>query len=284
MIELYCNGIALQDGDKRVWADLRWNTANSDMAYDMARVAERAQYLAGQAHTANGSPIDMAAIADQLAHGMLSWLHATRVRADVHMALSASEPFAQAGASVTAESENHVTTDSDAVSPAPNKPDPLAQKHEAIVGMESAATNAADLMRASIVMFDSIPGNQIIGISPLYHVAAAQGAGTSTAVLAIETTMSLADLIRALEAVSMTHEGIVHLSVVAFDNKSVPDAMQPGTWAQGNSERAAFLSPWMDMDPDATLDGNPVPFLLASAPDAMFAGLESDHWIIGGAQ
>lgn len=52
----------------------------------------------------------------------------------------------------------------------------------------------------------------------------------------------------------------------------------------GAGNRAAILAPWMDMDPDATLHGDPLAFLLASAPDAPFAGLESDHWIIGGEQ
>ena len=36
------------------------------------------------------------------------------------------------------------------------------------------------------------------------------------------------------------------------------------------------------MDPQATLQGDPLAFLLASAPDAPFVGMESDHWIIGG--
>ena len=38
----------------------------------------------------------------------------------------------------------------------------------------------------------------------------------------------------------------------------------------------------VDMDPQATLQGDPLAFLLASAPDAPFVGMESDHWIIGG--
>ena len=45
-----------------------------------------------------------------------------------------------------------------------------------------------------------------------------------------------------------------------------------------------LVAPWMDMDPNATFRGDPLAYLLANAPDTPFAGLESDRWIIGGAQ
>lgn len=175
----------------------------------------------------------------------------------------------------TAERDHHTQASSDTVGV------DTAINH-AVIAMESSAVNARDLLRASIVMFDGIPGNQISGISPLYFTSSPNGDVSSTAVLGLDTTMNLADLIRMIDSVGMTHEGIVKLSVLAFNGESVPDAMQPGSWAVGNRTRAAFLAPWSDMEPQATLDGDPLAFLLASAPDAMFSGLDSDHWILGG--
>ena len=43
---------------------------------------------------------------------------------------------------------------------------------------------------------------------------------------------------------------------------------------------ASVLAPWLDMDPNASLGGDPVAFLLAMAPDAGQVGLLSDNWIL----
>ncbi|NEG69545.1 hypothetical protein [Bifidobacterium choloepi] len=161
---------------------------------------------------------------------------------------------------------------------------PLEQagRHVAVVALESSAPNAEDLFRASIVAVDSIPGNQVEGISPLYHAGSLDGADSLTAILQVATTMNATELVKALHAVAMAHEGIVRMTVLGFDGRSV--AGVAGTVADDREPRtrAAFLSPWLDIDPTAELDGDPVAFLLASALDAPFVGQQSDHWILGG--
>ncbi|KFI59313.1 hypothetical protein [Bifidobacterium cuniculi] len=149
----------------------------------------------------------------------------------------------------------------------------------AVIAMESAVPNAEDVMRAAIVAIDGIPGTQVEGISPLYHVTAPDGRASHSAVIALHTTMSLRQLNNMLQALHGTHEGAVGLGVVAMDG--LQSRERAGLDLQG-AKRAAFLAPWMDMDPDATVDGDPVAFALANAPDAPFVGLASDHWIIGG--
>lgn len=57
-----------------------------------------------------------------------------------------------------------------------------------------------------------------------------------------------------------------------------PDCRVP--WPSAG-KRAAVLAPWMDMDPNATLGGDPVSFLLATAQDAGRVGMLSDGWIFG---
>ncbi|WEV47259.1 hypothetical protein OZX62_02975 [Bifidobacterium sp. ESL0690] len=49
-------------------------------------------------------------------------------------------------------------------------------------------------------------------------------------------------------------------------------------------KQAEILAPWLDMDPDARLDGDPVSFLLAMAPDAARVGKVDDRWILGETQ
>ena len=57
-----------------------------------------------------------------------------------------------------------------------------------------------------------------------------------------------------------------------------PDCRVP--WPSARTH-ASVLAPWMDMDPQARLGGDPVSYLLAMAPDADRVGLLSDTWIVG---
>lgn len=150
----------------------------------------------------------------------------------------------------------------------------------AVVSMESASPQAPSLFRDVIVAIDAAPGTQIEGISPLYHAMTADGGETRTAVAALDTAMDAAALTAFLNAASRAHDGDVTLHIVDIDDADGRARIDDG----GAGNRAAILAPWMDMDPMATLHGDPLSYLLVSAPDAPFAGLESDHWIIGGAQ
>ena len=150
----------------------------------------------------------------------------------------------------------------------------------AVVSMESASPQADVLFRDVIVALDEAPGTQIEGISPLYHAMTADGGETRTAVAALDTTMDAAALTAFLNAAARVHDGDVALHIVDIDDTEGRARIDDG----GAGNRAAILAPWMDMDPTATFHGDPLAYLLASAPDAPFAGPESDHWIIGGAR
>ena len=108
----------------------------------------------------------------------------------------------------------------------------------------------------------------------------ADGSAGRSAVVALQTTMSAAQLERALTALHAAHEGAVTCHIVQMSG--IGDEERAALDTGDAQHRAAVLAPWMDMDPQATLQGDLLAFLLASAPDAPFVGMESDHWIIGG--
>ena len=160
-------------------------------------------------------------------------------------------------------------------------PDPrAADTHMSTTAAQ--VTHAARIFRDVIVALDAAPNTQIDGISPLYHAMTADGNDTRTAVVALDTTMDVAALTAFLNAASRAHDGDVALHIIDIDGVDERERARIDDGGAGN--RAAILAPWMEMEPDATFHGDPLAFLLASAPDAPFAGLESDHWIIGGKQ
>lgn len=157
----------------------------------------------------------------------------------------------------------------------------------AVISMDSTSTDAETLFRAAIVALDSVPGTQVDGISPLYHVANIDGPDAMAAVLQLTTNLGARDLIGVLNGIEHSHgassTGARQLDLDLIDMDGVtanePDCRVP--WPSARTH-AAVLAPWLDMDPNATLGRDPVSFLLATAPDANRVGLISDHWIIGG--
>lgn len=146
--------------------------------------------------------------------------------------------------------------------------------------MDSTSTDAERLFREAIVAVDGLPGNQVDGISPLYHVSSFDGPDAMSAVIQIETKLGARALIAALGAIERTHDGAIDLGLVDMEHVTSDDPDCRVPWPSAKT-RAAVLAPWMDMDPDATFDGDPVSFLLAMAPDAGMVGQLSDDWIIG---
>lgn len=157
------------------------------------------------------------------------------------------------------------------------EPTPVSRK--AVISLDSTSQDAEHQFREAIVSIDSIPGNQVQGISPLYHVSHFDGPDALSAVIQVETKLPAADLITALGSVEAVHEGVVDLDLIDMEGvaSDVPDCRVP--WPSARTH-ASVLAPWMDMDPEATLDGEPVSFLLAMAPDAGQVGMLSDHWIM----
>lgn len=155
--------------------------------------------------------------------------------------------------------------------------------HTAIISMDSTETNAETLFRTAIVSLEGIPGNQVDGISPLYHVGRLEGPDAMAAVVQLTCRMDARTLIATLGTIEESLDGNVDLDLVDMPGVTCdePDCRVP--WPSAK-HHAAVLAPWMDMDPDARLGGDPVSYLLAMADDADRVGLLSDTWIVGGAE
>lgn len=152
----------------------------------------------------------------------------------------------------------------------------------AVISLDSPATDAEQQFRMAIVTLDGIPGNQVEGISPLYHVSQLDGLPDKmAAVMQISTRMGARDLIETLGNVEASISGDLDLDLIDMEGVTCdePDCKVPWPTAR---DYAAVLAPWLDMDPDARLGKDPVSFLLAMAPDTAQVGLLTDNWIIGG--
>ena len=158
---------------------------------------------------------------------------------------------------------------------------PGAVSRRAVVSLDSTLPEAETLFRSAIVSLDAIPGNQVEGISPLYHVSNFDGPDAMAAVVQLHTKLDARSLIGALGTIEEAHADQIDLDLVDMEGVSSnePDCRVP--WPSA-AQRAQVLAPWFDMDPDARLGGDPVSFLLAMAPDAGRVGVLSDDWILGG--
>lgn len=136
----------------------------------------------------------------------------------------------------------------------------------AVISLDSPATDAEQQFRMAIVTLDGIPGNQVEGISPLYHVSQLDGLPDKmAAVIQISTRMGAHDLIEALSNVEASVGEDFDLDLIDMEGVACdePDCKVPWPTARNH---AAVLAPWLDMDPDARLGKDPVSFLLAMAP------------------
>ena len=152
----------------------------------------------------------------------------------------------------------------------------------AVISLDSPSTKAEQQFRMAIVALDGIPGNQVEGISPLYHVSQLDGLPDKmAAVMQISTRMGAHDLIETLGNVEASVGEDLDLDLIDMEGVACdePDCKVP--WPTAHNH-AAVLAPWLDMDPDARLGKDPVSFLLAMAPDTAQVGLLTDNWIIGG--
>lgn len=173
----------------------------------------------------------------------------------------------------------------------------------AIIAMRSKTADAEKRFRSAIVSIDAVPGNQVEGISPLYRVMGIDSSDASAAVIQVTTKLKPQAIIALLDSLSTSHEGAVALRLVDIEGESVGSAediaqasqsgVQDVSKAAANAielpltdakTRAEILAPWLDMDPDARLDGDPVSYLLAMAPDTARVGKVDDRWILGETQ
>ncbi|WEV68932.1 hypothetical protein OZX73_06550 [Bifidobacterium sp. ESL0775] len=166
----------------------------------------------------------------------------------------------------------------------------------AVIAMRSKTGDAAKRFRSAIVSLDAVPGNQVEGISPLYHVMGVDDSSdASAAVIQMTTKLKPQAIAALLDSLSASHEGAVTLRLIDVEGErmsaeaAAQDAAADVAYAielplVEAKKQAEILAPWLDMDPDARLDGDPVSFLLAMAPDAARVGKVDDRWILGETQ
>lgn len=158
--------------------------------------------------------------------------------------------------------------------------DMVPESRNAVISMDSAAPDAERMFRQAIVALDGVPGVQVQGISPLYHVSHFDGPDAMSAVVQVETKLPAADLIATLGTIEAAHEQAIDLDLVDMSGVTCDEPHCRVPWPSAR-KHASVLAPWLDMDPEAKLAGDPVSFLLAMAPDAGQVGMLSDNWIIG---
>jgi 7,8-dihydro-6-hydroxymethylpterin-pyrophosphokinase len=176
---------------------------------------------------------------------------------------------------------------------------PVARR--ATIAMRSKALDADLRFRSVIVSLDAVPGNQVEGISPLYHVMGVDESDSMSAVIAISTKCEPSALADIFDSLERAHEGTIKLSLLDFEGHVSGEAGSPSGASESGTNascedsnpfmpidqirhEAAVLAPWLDMDPDARLAGDPVSYLLAMAPDGARVGRLSERWIVGDTQ
>jgi 7,8-dihydro-6-hydroxymethylpterin-pyrophosphokinase len=181
--------------------------------------------------------------------------------------------------------------------------DVYAVARRAIIAMSSKTADAEKRFRSAIVSIDAVPGNQVEGISPLYRVMGIDSSDASAAVIQVTTKLKPQVIVSLLDSLSASHEGAVALRLVDIEGESVDSAADIAQASQSGAQdvskaaantielplidaktQAEILAPWLDMDPDARLDGDPVSYLLAMAPDTARVGKVDDRWILGETQ
>ena len=100
----------------------------------------------------------------------------------------------------------------------------------AVISLDSPATDAEQQFRMAIVTLDGIPGNQVEGISPLYHVSQLDGLPDKmAAVIQISTRMGAHDLIEALSNVEASVGEDFDLDLIDMEAWTLTRAAFSGT-------------------------------------------------------
>ncbi|KAB8289592.1 2-amino-4-hydroxy-6-hydroxymethyldihydropteridine diphosphokinase [Bifidobacterium avesanii] len=159
--------------------------------------------------------------------------------------------------------------------------DTPATPRKAIISMESTDPRAERMFREAVVTLDGIPGVEITGISPLYSVTNFDGPDAFTAVATVSAKLGPKALLGALQTIESGHDGRLDLDIVDYEGVTSDDPELTIPWPSA-MQRAAILSPLLDLDEDAHIGKEPVSFLLAMANDAPRVGALSANWILGG--
>ncbi|MCI1935439.1 MAG: 2-amino-4-hydroxy-6-hydroxymethyldihydropteridine diphosphokinase [Bifidobacteriaceae bacterium] len=258
---------------------------------DLADTVDYGQIAARIVRAIEGEHLDLIeALAARIADSILQTSAIRRVRVTVHKPEAPIKvPFSDVEVSIERSRVTEENTEGPELPQAPTT-------HRVIVAMGGNLNDPATAMRSAVVAMDGIPGNQIMGISPLYRTTPwGMEEGTPdflNAVVELSTTMEPMDLLKALQMIEAAHgrSREVHwgsrpldLDIIDFDgavtNNPVLTLPHPRAW-----QRAFVLAPMLDLDPNAVLPGEhggKVASLLEGCPDKDAVERISDDWILG---
>lgn len=123
---------------------------------------------------------------------------------------------------------------------------------------------------------------QLDGVSALYQVSSDKGEEYS-AIIVVSSTMVEDDLALKIKEMQISQEQNLRLRILGMRQYG-SDSSNTKTMDSDRLDsplNAAQLEPWMQIEPDASIDGEPLAYKLAFAPDAARVGIYSERWIMG---
>lgn len=123
---------------------------------------------------------------------------------------------------------------------------------------------------------------QLDGVSALYQVSSDKGEEYS-AIIVVSSTMVEDDLALKIKEMQISQEQNLRLRILGTRQYG-SDSSNTKTMDSDRLDsqlNAAQLEPWMQIEPYASIDGEPLAYKLAFAPDAARVGIYSERWIMG---
>lgn len=123
---------------------------------------------------------------------------------------------------------------------------------------------------------------QLDGVSALYQVSSDKGEEYS-AIIVVSSTMVEDALALKIKEMQISQEQNLRLRILGTRQYG-SDSSNTKTMDSDRLDsqlNAAQLEPWMQIEPDASIDGEPLAYKLAFAPDAARVGIYSECWIMG---
>lgn len=231
--------------------------------------------------------------------------HHVSITGDGHKQASLASASASVQSSqVSGEHNIHLPVTRHAIIALQSKPMQASHTHRQVL-QSPEHMDAQSILRSAIVAMDSVPGNQVAGISPLYRCANTDGSYSFTTVVVVETTLDHADIMSSLSLLETSHAH-ARVADIAHDVPRMPPAVQArlldlrernnehdsgdiaDTVAPDIAKHAEILAPWIDLDeslqrPDSSDMATLLVNLLRDAPNISDINKVSDTWILGGA-
>ncbi|MBI0085623.1 MULTISPECIES: dihydroneopterin aldolase [Bifidobacterium] len=157
-----------------------------------------------------------------------------------------------------------------------------------VIALEGASGTDRLTMLRALAALDGIPGSQLVGISPLYAYRDDQGDQRLSAVVILQTPLSLEELRSALDMVAapIRQMGGLDADVVeveTLDGSVLSSQNHPPLLAADAPSR--ILIPWAYLEPEHCLPGaggSCLASLSNRAPDRDRISLVSEDWILDG--